>query len=62
MLVNARKAKGLTQAELAERLSRPQSYISKYERGERRVDVVEFVEIAEGLSLDPCDIIKRIQS
>ena len=42
----ARKAAGLTQAEVARRLGRPQSYVSKSESGERRVDVVELSEFA----------------
>lgn len=36
---------GLTQDELAKRLKRPQSFVAKYEGGERRLDVVEFVDI-----------------
>ncbi|MBV8311695.1 MAG: helix-turn-helix transcriptional regulator, partial [Planctomycetaceae bacterium] len=36
-MVEARKACGLTQAMLAQKLSRPQSFVSKYERGERRL-------------------------
>ena len=48
-----RKAAGLTQAELAQRLNRPQSFVSKYERGERRLDVIEFGEVATALSVDP---------
>lgn len=38
--------------QIAERLSKPQSYISKYERGERRLDFPEFVELAEILGID----------
>ena len=52
MLVDARKSAALTQVELAKRLSRPQSYVSKYERGERRLDVVEFLEIASAIGID----------
>jgi transcriptional regulator with XRE-family HTH domain len=53
LLIEERKRIGLTQAELAERLSRPQSFISKVERGERRLDVLEFFELAKALRIDP---------
>lgn len=46
-LRQARLDAGLTQAEVAERLGRPQSYVSKSESGERRVDVVELAVFAE---------------
>lgn len=53
LLVDARKAAGMTQADLASRLSKPQSFISKIERSERRVDVVEFCRLAAALRVDP---------
>lgn len=52
MLVQARKQSGLTQVQLAKRLSRPQSFVSKVERGERRLDVVEFFEVARAIGID----------
>jgi transcriptional regulator with XRE-family HTH domain len=51
LFVEARKKAGLSQAQLAARLSRPQSFISKFERGERRLDVIEFKAIAEDLNI-----------
>jgi ribosome-binding protein aMBF1 (putative translation factor) len=46
-----RFAKDLTQAELAQRLELPQSYVSKYETGERRLDFVETALVCEALGL-----------
>ena len=48
LMVAARKQAGLTQHELARRLKRPQSFVAKYEGGERRMDVVEFVASHDG--------------
>ncbi|MEE1923549.1 helix-turn-helix transcriptional regulator [Pseudomonas sp. 148P] len=62
LLVEARKASGLTQQELSERLGRPQSYVSKFERGERRLDVVEFLVIARSLEIDPHGVIGEVYS
>ncbi len=59
-LVAAREATGLTQTQLAAKLSRPQSFVSKYERGERRLDVIEFLEVVEALSIDPVRFIRNI--
>ena len=53
LLIEARKAAELTQAEVSKRLRRPQSFVSKYERGERRLDVVEFAQVARAIGLDP---------
>ena len=60
IIVQARKEAGLTQSQLAARLGKPQSYISKAERGERRVDVVEFVDIAEAIGIQPAELIMRL--
>lgn len=60
LLKGARKDAGLTQAALAKRLRRPQSYVSKYERGERRLDVIEFLEIARAIGFDPHEVIDRL--
>lgn len=52
LLVEARQTAEYTQRDLAEQLGRPQSFVSKVERGERRLDVVEFLEVAEVLRVD----------
>ena len=53
LLVDQRKAQGLTQADVAVRIGRPQSFVAKYEGGERRIDVVEFLTVAKALNTDP---------
>lgn len=59
-LVQSRKAAGLTQQQLADKLGRPQSFVAKYENLERRIDVVEFVEIAAQLAVNPKDGISHL--
>ncbi len=51
----------LTQADLARALGRPQSFVSKFERGERRLDVIEFLDVARALSLDPMRVIADLE-
>ena len=51
-LLQARRQAGLSQLELAQRLGTRQQFISKYESGERRLDVVEFIDIGRALNVD----------
>ena len=60
LLIEARNAAALTQAGLAKRLSRPQSFVSKFERGERRLDVIEFLDIAEAIGIDPYKFLSKV--
>lgn len=53
MLIEARTRAGVTQVDLAARLGRPQPFISFVERGERRIDVIEFYAIMKALGADP---------
>jgi len=58
MLVAAREASGIQQQKLAEKLGKPQSFISKYEAGQRRIDVIEFIAITRALGADPVKLFK----
>ncbi|MGX1586485.1 helix-turn-helix domain-containing protein [Brevundimonas diminuta] len=58
-IASARKAASITQVELAARLGKPQSFVSKVERGERRIDVIEFCQIAEALGQDPTELLRE---
>ena len=62
MLLDARKEKGLQQVEVAERLGKTQSFVSKYERGERRLDFCEFIEVAAALEIDVVEFIARYRA
>jgi transcriptional regulator with XRE-family HTH domain len=62
LLVDARRKAGLTQVDIAERLSRPQSFVCKYEQGERRLDVIEFIQVANALGIDPAKFIRTLTS
>lgn len=57
-LVAAREKAGIRQRALAEALDVPQSFVAKYEGGERRIDVIEFVAIARALGADPLKILR----
>ncbi|WP_433909988.1 helix-turn-helix domain-containing protein [Sphingomonas yabuuchiae] len=56
-----RLARKLTQQGLAERLGRRQQFVSKYESFERRLDVIEFVDIARELNLDWARELQQIE-
>ena len=60
LLSEARATAQLTQAQVAERLGRPQSFVSKYESGERQLDVVEFIEVCSALEAAPEEIVKAL--
>ena len=62
LLIEAREEAGLTQVELGKKLRRPQAFVSKIERGLRRVDVLEFLEIARAIGFDPHEFIDRLNS
>ncbi|MBB5733903.1 transcriptional regulator with XRE-family HTH domain [Altererythrobacter atlanticus] len=43
----------MSQSELASRLGRPQQFVSRYELSKRRLDIIEYVDVAQNLDLDP---------
>ena len=62
LLIEARKKADLTQAEVAERLGKPQSFVAKYEGGERRLDVVEFLAVTAAIGVDPVRILRDLNN
>jgi transcriptional regulator with XRE-family HTH domain len=61
LIVQTRKDAGITQAEISDRLGRPQSFVSKYEGGERRLDVIEFIQVCDALKVNPQTIIRALR-
>lgn len=59
VLVASRQEAGLTQRQLAERLGRPYSFVSKIESGERELRFMEFFELAKALKIDPVVLVNR---
>ncbi|WP_043712519.1 MULTISPECIES: helix-turn-helix transcriptional regulator [unclassified Methylobacterium] len=62
LLVEARERSGLTQTELGARLGRYQSVIAAIESGGRRIDIVEFLAIADALEIDPARVIEDVRA
>ena len=60
LMIAARAKAGLTQQQLAKRLGRPQSFVAKYEGGERRLDVIEFVTILQTMDVDPMRVLRSL--
>ena len=61
ILKKLRAQKKVTQLQLADLLGRPQSFVSKYECGERRLDVLEFIQVCNALDEPPSVVIQQIE-
>lgn len=57
----AREARGITQQELARRLGKPQSFVSKAEMGERRLDVVEYLHFMRAIEGEPHALLRQLE-
>jgi transcriptional regulator with XRE-family HTH domain len=60
LLIERRQRAGLTQRQVAERLGRPQRFVSRVETGVHRVTVVELLEFAQALEFDPRAAVARL--
>ena len=61
LLREERLRAGLTQAALAAKLGRPQSFIAKYERGERQLDLIEFLLLVRALGVRSAPLVQRLE-
>ncbi|MCK6455800.1 MAG: helix-turn-helix domain-containing protein [Phycisphaerae bacterium] len=62
LLRRVRMDAGLRQADLARKLRQPQSFVSKYESGERRIDVLELREICRVLGVSLTEFVRRMEN
>ncbi|AJW54692.1 helix-turn-helix domain-containing protein [Burkholderia pseudomallei] len=60
LLTELRKARGLLQQDVADRIGRPQGFVSKVESGSRRLDVIELLDFLRALDADPHEFIDRL--
>ena len=60
LLTAERKRAGLTQIVVAQRLGKPPSYVAKYELGDRRLDLLEFLDISAAIGFDPHAFIRAL--
>jgi DNA-binding XRE family transcriptional regulator len=61
LLKQMREEAGLTQEELAKRLKRTRTYVTKCELGERRIDVLEWLQFCRGCEADPVAALTKIR-
>lgn len=60
LLARARAEAELTQLQVATRMNKPQSFVSKYERGERELDVIEFIAVCRAVGVEPSELIEQL--
>ena len=60
LLISIREDMGLSQRALSKKLKKAPTFVNKYECGERRLDVIEFLDIAKALEADPLEIIRKV--
>jgi transcriptional regulator with XRE-family HTH domain len=61
LLREARIEKGLTQVELAARIEKDQAYVSRYESGQRRLDILEVREVCQAIGISLSEFVKRLE-
>lgn len=61
LLRQVRLGAGLRQADLAKVLGKPQSFISKFESGERRIDVLELRQVCEAIGITLEEFVNRLE-
>ena len=61
LLIEAREAAGLTQAQLAVRFGQPEAFVARYEEGDRLLDPAEFIAVARAIGVDPYALLQKAE-
>jgi transcriptional regulator with XRE-family HTH domain len=60
LLIEAREASGLNQTELGQAVGRSQSFVSNYERGQRRLDLPDLILVCRAMKVEPMELLRRL--
>jgi len=60
ILTDARKHAGIRQAELARRVGKTQTFVARFEAGQRRIDAIELLALCEIIGIDPIKLIRKL--
>ncbi|HEX8224262.1 MAG TPA: helix-turn-helix transcriptional regulator [Allosphingosinicella sp.] len=61
LLIEAREAAGINQTELGKAVGRSQSFVSNYERGQRRLDLPDLILVCRVMKVEPAGLLKRLE-
>ncbi|MBV8687066.1 MAG: helix-turn-helix transcriptional regulator [Alphaproteobacteria bacterium] len=61
LLIDAREAAGLNQTALGKAVGRSQSFVSNYERGQRRLDLPDLILVCRAIGVAPADLLGRLE-
>jgi transcriptional regulator with XRE-family HTH domain len=60
ILLDARKQAGIRQAELARRVGKTQTFVARFEAGQRRIDTIELLALCRIIGLDPVKVVRKL--
>lgn len=60
LLIEARKAAGLNQTQLGKAVGRSQSFVSNYERAQRRLDLPDLILVCRAMEIDPVELLRKL--
>jgi transcriptional regulator with XRE-family HTH domain len=61
LLIEAREAAGMNQTDLGKAVGRSQSFVSNYERGQRRLDLPDLILVCRAMGVDPAELLGRLR-